>query len=228
MIEIPLSPGKWGSGIALVSDEDEDLCKHGWRIHKQIQVGGNVSFYVVQQGVGQPRMHRIIADRVIGSYVPSGKFVTHVDGNFLNCQRENLQVGRSSHLKARAADTLRGPGGACWNKETRMWDAVITHNGVTRVLSSWPRQWQAKKVWIDERNRIIKEYVGNHRIDKLPIETLLSPLFCSSEPLWDGETLQWYIIVTDHGEEMRVNCDDYNEAMDEIEKINLLAGNGDT
>lgn len=74
------------------------------------------------------RMHRVIMERMLGSAIPKGYDVDHIDGDKLNNIRSNLR------LATRSQNLMNGPGkrestshykGVCWFARNKKWLAQI-------------------------------------------------------------------------------------------------------
>ena len=127
MKEIPLTRGY----VALVDDGDwEDLSQYNWRVHLNRQM-----VYATRDtkaGDGRwttVRMHRQILD------APAGVEVDHIDGDGLNCQRENIRLctgteNKQNTRKRRGASSQFK--GVCWRKRRHVWRAYAK-TGASRL-----------------------------------------------------------------------------------------------
>lgn len=125
MKEIPLSNGQ----KALVSDEDyERVSQYPWslrghgraRARKSKRRGGDGSYV---------ELHRFVMD------AQPGQIVDHIDGNPLNCQRENLQFITQSRnlmkssLASRTSGTYFHKGSGKWGARCRV-DGKLVYIGM--------------------------------------------------------------------------------------------------
>jgi hypothetical protein len=83
MKEIQLSPSKTGEiKTAVVDDADYAmLMQFKWYYHRH-------GYAVTTQGTDKIAMHRL----VLGAHLLRGARVSAIDGNFLNCQKNNLTM----------------------------------------------------------------------------------------------------------------------------------------
>ena len=116
MIEIPLR-NRNGETIAtaLVDDQDAELAKLRW--HRQAREGYAVHSFKADGRVGTVLLHREVMD------APKGMEVDFINGDRLDCRRENLRIvtraeqqqnlgpmrhGRSSKFRGVSFDAARG------------------------------------------------------------------------------------------------------------------------
>lgn len=87
--------------IALVDDIDADLIpRHPWKVIKNSTSSDHEVdyFFVAASGSrGIWILRRVIMERILNRPLAQDELVTHKDGNFLNCARDNLEI--ISHLQ---------------------------------------------------------------------------------------------------------------------------------
>lgn len=121
--QIPLTQGQF----ATVSDEDyKKVSQHKWTLLK-----GRAKRYARKTTrypdgrQGTLYLHRFILNS------PPQLHIDHIDGDGLNCVRENLRV--ASPLNNRYNEPIRrnntsGHKGVCWNKKLQKWQGYIRVN----------------------------------------------------------------------------------------------------
>lgn len=74
--------------FALVSPEDEHLSSRKWHAYK-----GKSGFYALGKvGIGGKKQKTISLHRTIVGMMPNGAVVDHINGDTLDCRRENLRI----------------------------------------------------------------------------------------------------------------------------------------
>lgn len=118
--EIPLTQGK----VALVSDEDyEKVSAYRWYAngYKRGRYWYAVCGHIRPQGLRAVLLHRFILD------APKGMVVDHINGNGLDCRRENMRLCTNTenlyNQKPRRQGEYKGV-----QKSGYRWDALITVN----------------------------------------------------------------------------------------------------
>lgn len=125
-ITIPLSKrGRKYAGLyeATISPEDEPLAK----IHWSVLICEHTEY---ARNTQRELLHRIIAIRMFGE-IPEGYEVDHVDGNGLNCQRDNLRLATREQNMANKPVYKNNPlgvKGVSWKKRDRKFVARIQVN----------------------------------------------------------------------------------------------------
>jgi hypothetical protein len=143
--QIPLSQGK----VALVSEEDyERVSEHIWSY--TLQHGKE---YGISNSVGLPRLTYL--HRFILGLGPGDSEVDHINGNGLDCRRENMRLAtRSQNMvnRDRPPNTTSQYRGVTWLIKNRKWMAQIKANGKRRYLGSFTDEEDAARAY-DEAAR---------------------------------------------------------------------------
>lgn len=97
-VSIPLRSGQ----IVLISEKDRDLSFYSWHVRSGVvehtyYTGG----YGKQGKQKHASLRRIIAERMLDRKLYEDERVTHKNRNFLDCQRENIQIGRPEFYQRR-------------------------------------------------------------------------------------------------------------------------------
>lgn len=77
----------------VVDEEDYDLAKIQWRLHKN---HGNTYAEKRLKGAVFVSLHRVIMERVVGRKLQPGERVDHIDGLGTNNSRSNLRVATNA------------------------------------------------------------------------------------------------------------------------------------
>jgi hypothetical protein len=128
MIEIPLTKGH----VALIDDEDAALAELTWYLAKNGRNLYAIRSYWLPDGTQRTiTLHRMVMP------LPDGMRVDHIDGNGLDCRRQNLRgATHQQNLwgRKRNKNNKSGYKGVSWDKRARRWKASITVNGRTIPL----------------------------------------------------------------------------------------------
>ncbi len=137
-VYLPLHSGK----VVEICDDDVDLIdptQYHWYVHKK----NNCVCCTVGRGPHRKMLvlHRIIYERIPGfDHLQPFQQVEHIDGNPLNCHRENLRLKRK-HFK-RPPGSLRRHNTSGYlgvSRYSRKWRAFIRERGGGNVyLGSFP------------------------------------------------------------------------------------------
>lgn len=117
-ITIPLTRGY----VAVISAADADLARFKWCAH----VKRGRAYAVRRQGKRLVRMHRIIAERMVGRALSTAELVDHADRNSLNNTRGNLRLATHAQNSVncqRRRDNKSGLRGVSWHRGRRRWRA---------------------------------------------------------------------------------------------------------
>lgn len=138
MIKIPLTQDK----VALVDDVDSDLADlkwyanyhdNNWYARRNQSTRGGVKSKTI-------RMHRVVAERILGRPIMRGEITDHINRNGLDNRRSNLRVvnAKISALNRRKFAQFGGKlthskyRGVTWNRGK--WQAQIRVDGKTHHL----------------------------------------------------------------------------------------------
>jgi hypothetical protein len=141
MIEIPLTRGY----VAIIDDEDEAVCRRRWSV--RITRSNNRYALSNSEPVEGRRKTLLLHREILGVSDPN-VFVDHIDGDGLNCRRENMRlVGRSLNGRNRAGPTLRNATspylGVSQHRTTGRWQAHIGVGNRTRYIGVFPTAEEA-------------------------------------------------------------------------------------
>jgi hypothetical protein len=149
MKEIKLTQGK----VAMVDDEDFERIN----AHKWCAVDFAGKFYAGRSENGKSAyMHR----EVLGT-VPTGIEVDHIDGDGLNCQRNNLRfVTRRQNFQNRHIKRTSKYPGVSWDKINNKWRAGMNLNGASKNLGRFSTEEDAFRAYKKAVNIIGQEVIG--------------------------------------------------------------------
>ena len=150
MTRVPLHRG----GIAIVDDDDAArVNEFQWRLH--IDKGTN-SYAFARNTVkaGYSNLHRFIlkAER--------GQIVDHIDGNGLNCTRENMRIcdAKGNRRNSRPIGGSSKFKGVSWDKQRERWRAIIYCDGVMYRLGRFRNEIDAALAYDDAASRLFGEF----------------------------------------------------------------------
>jgi transcriptional antiterminator Rof (Rho-off) len=131
--EIPLTRGK----IALVSDEDYDRVKDiKWYAERKVSCSGRERFYA--RGTDPTRRKKLEYLHLVIMGDTGGFQVDHIDGDGLNCTRENMRLsthGENNFNKGIQHNNTSGYKGVTRNKDgKKCWRARIVANKQRHTL----------------------------------------------------------------------------------------------
>lgn len=156
MKEIPLTQEK----VALVSDKDlDDLDAISWRFYKGIAVRSNRK----GQRPLQIAMHRVIAERMLDTPLAKEHIVSHVDGNRLNNQRENLRIGTRQQIGGRQSGHRGSRSqykGVAWHKNRETWVAQIRYEGQLKHIGCFNLEEDAARAYDAKARELFGEFVS--------------------------------------------------------------------
>lgn len=140
MIEIPLTRGH----VAIIDDEDRQLALMRW----YAKVDGDAGVYAVRgcfhEGGkrGTMFLHHAVAGRP-----PEGFETDHINGNTLDCRRENLRNVTRSENRRNRKGSQGGPPflGVTWAKDRGKYQAQIKHKGKTIYLGRYDTAEEANE-----------------------------------------------------------------------------------
>lgn len=124
-IEIPLTQGL----TAVIDECDADLADHKW--YAKLEHG--YRYYPVRKYKRQPKkLHRFVAERILGRTLTADDIIDHVDNDPLNNRRSNLRlasVSQNTMNQKRSVRNTSGYKGVTWNKRCGKWQASIKRDG---------------------------------------------------------------------------------------------------
>lgn len=164
--ELPLSQGK----VALVDAEDWGLVFefrwHAFLIHRSwYAAAGNIKGHPKRQ-----YLHRLIMGN------PAGLEVDHINGDGLDCRRENLRVARHGQNLANqrlSNANTSGYAGVTWDACKGVWVAQTKHQGKNVYLGSFKSKEEAARA----RDAGMHALHGEYARLNLPDEPILPSPF---------------------------------------------------
>lgn len=125
---------------AIVDDQDTDLTRFKWEA-KPHHGGWLIQRVFSEKGRRHTRnLRRIILERKLGEALPDDIQTDHIDGNTLNCRRDNLRPATASqnamNRKTRA-DSKSKHKGVWYNKRKDKWRAYIKKDGIQTILGNF-------------------------------------------------------------------------------------------
>jgi len=137
---IPLAKGQ----IAIIDAEDvPKVNRHRWSFLPRFIAGGDYS-YVGSDGAKSLRLTRII------SGAARNEFVTHIDGDRLNCRKANLQrvtKATLAHGKQKLKEKSSRFKGVHWAEHCQRWIAGIRIDGKTKHLGVFTEEEAAARAY---------------------------------------------------------------------------------
>jgi hypothetical protein len=153
MIELPLSTGD----VALIDDVDAELAQLHWWLNSRGYVTAKTRSPYRRRLI---RLHRAVMERATGRRLPSSVDVDHIDGNKLNCTRDNLRPATRQQNQANR-DASRGrPYKGVYRSQTPgpRWVAKITVDGEQKYLGSFSTPEAAARAY----NRACLKHFGEY------------------------------------------------------------------
>jgi hypothetical protein len=152
MIEIPLAKGH----VALIDDEDAHLAELKWYLAKN---GRNLyairSITLPDGRPGTITLHRMVMP------LPKGMHVDHIDGNGLDCRRQNLRAAtHKQNLRGRKLNRNNKSGykGVFRPKGCARWYARIVVDGRQIPLGTYGTAEDAARAYDDAAIRYFGEF----------------------------------------------------------------------
>ena len=143
MTKIELTQGKF----AFVDLEDiERVNKYKWFALKSGKLWYAIRQFKDETGRNRmQRLHRFIMNAEVGI------IVDHIDGDGLNCCKENLRFAthaqnRSNHASLNL-NNVSGYCGVSWKKDKNKWHAYLTKKGVKKFLGYFSTKEEAAKAY---------------------------------------------------------------------------------
>lgn len=144
MIRIEMKKGH----VALIDEIDADLASHRY----WASINGPRHIYAQRQGAVRRKiyLHREIGERISGGPILPGFVVDHINGDTLNCTRENLRVvthKRNIWNQKAPSKSRSGIIGVWQDSRTGRWRAYICEGHKHFALGSYatPEEAQAAR-----------------------------------------------------------------------------------
>jgi hypothetical protein len=128
-------------GVCVVDHSDVDLACKTWTTDRP---GYVVRFQ--RQPPKTIRIHRVIAERMLGRPLRSDEVVDHADGGKLNNRRENLRVTtqkNNARNARRSKVNSSGYKGVSFHAQRKKWRALIRIDGKRKSLGEFDTPEQA-------------------------------------------------------------------------------------
>lgn len=144
MRQLPLSQGKF----AIVDNDDyEKLLPWKWTF------SGGYAYRVktVQGKSKKVWLHRFIAN------TPEGLYTDHINGNRLDCRKENLRICTYAQNNKNASirkDNKSGYRGVYWEKGVKKWRAVINADAKRICLGFYESAKEAAKAYNESAKKL--------------------------------------------------------------------------
>lgn len=166
VVFIPLQHGL----TAKVSNEDEDLADVGWyasyKMKRQFMYVQRTSYKSVPSKTRSgSSLHGIILARMIGRPLKKGERTQFVDGNPLNCCRDNLKIvtyGQNVHSYPRAMSTnISGVKGVSYcpgRSATNPYHVRIKKDKINHYIGLFPTLEEAEEAYKEASIRLYGEH----------------------------------------------------------------------
>jgi hypothetical protein len=141
----------------LVDDIDYDLIDCRW--YPQVTEWG--TYARTHFGYEKKTLHRIIAERILGSPIPRNMVVDHINGDTLDNRRSNLRIVTQSQNLANMCKQKNKTSqykGVSWNKVSRKWAAHIQISGKSKYLGLFNTEEAAHERYCEIGKEIYGEY----------------------------------------------------------------------
>ncbi|MGH2478191.1 MAG: HNH endonuclease [Ktedonobacteraceae bacterium] len=107
------------------------------------------------------KLHRIVAERMIGKPIPKDMVVDHIDGDPLNCHRDNLRIAtprQNMQNRKHHQNSKHAYKGIMVNGSGHHWFARIMHHGKYQLFGPYDTPLEAAKMYDIKA----KEYFGEY------------------------------------------------------------------
>ena len=167
-----------GVGIGFFQDgsefifqvEDFDLVeKYSWCSNKR----GYVSARVSRNGSSRiSSLHRLIMERIIGSEIPAGKEVDHINRNPRDNRRENLRLcsHRENIINRSNINNTSGKSGVAQDKRNGKWRSCIGVHGKRIFLGSFNIYDEAVSARVEAEKKYHGEFAPVYREEVANVE----------------------------------------------------------
>lgn len=168
-IEIPLSQtslANHGKYTALISDEDSILAGFYWNI--LITKRSNTVYAKrannTKGKISTETLHKVVMERVLGHELPQGAQIDHIDGDGLNCQRDNLRLANHSQNAAnrkRLKNNTSGYKGVSFHKQTGKWRATIKFQGKSISIGGFGTPEKAHEEYCKKAKELFGDFAND-------------------------------------------------------------------
>jgi hypothetical protein len=159
---IPLTHGYH----AVIDAEDIVIANVRW--HAAVQSTGTVyAMHGLTMPNGKRRngyLHRLIIERTLERELVKGEMTDHINGDGLDCRRQNLRLATCSQNGANRkinSNSTSGLKGVFWNKHKNTWQSVICVEGKSHHLGSFRTPEAAHEAYADAAKRFFGEYAND-------------------------------------------------------------------
>lgn len=149
--QIPLTQGKF----AVIDDIDYEMVI----CFKWTAITNHGNWYAVRRVTYAPKKSRILSLHRFITNAPSNMEVDHINGDGLNCTRNNMRVctqKQNSTNKKKPINSTSGYKGVTWNKTKKKWIAQIKVSQKKIHLGGFNDPKSAAKAY----NEAAKKYFG--------------------------------------------------------------------
>lgn len=162
-IEIKLSQkGKYaGQFVAFVDEADSELAKLNWSVAKN-KLSKVIYAYRMVKGKSI-FLHQAVLETKLGNKLEKGQLVDHVDGDGLNCQRNNLRLATHSQNLANRGKTSQnstGLKGVYWHNKARKFTSFIQFNKKQYYLGLFETKEAAHEAYKNKAQELHKEFAN--------------------------------------------------------------------
>lgn len=159
-VKIPLTRGY----VAVVDVIDADLAEVLWSVIK----APNKTAYAYHRKPSPvvaskyELLHRRVYERVLGRALNNDEQIDHIDGNGLNCRRDNLRLAthaQNQQNKKRRRDNRSGYKGVRYIARRNKWEARIRANGKAIFLGVFDTPETAHEAYVKAARELYGEFM---------------------------------------------------------------------
>lgn len=157
--------------VAIVSNIDADLAAYTWHLSiEAYRLNYAVRYCTDEKGKHlRIRLHREIIERIIGRSLADGDEVDHIDGDGMNCCRDNLRVVTPSQNMANRRlnrDNKSGYKGVSWKTSDKKWRACIGFQRSKIHLGLFTDKHEAARAYNAKALELFGQYARINVIDE--------------------------------------------------------------
>ena len=110
-------------------------------------------------------LHRLILSDMLGRRLVRGEEVDHINGDRLDCRRENLRLATKAQNCQNSIKRTVGTSkykGVCWHKGVEKWQVSIRINGELKYLGIYEDEEFAARVYDCAAHKYFGEFAGTN------------------------------------------------------------------